>query len=156
MSTEPMTRMSIDDYFLNMARLASLRSTCRRRQVGCVLVDKSNHVVATGYNGVPRGFLHCLDHPCQGADAKSGTRLTECWAGHAEMNAMLQLQSTDKLTAYLTVTPCFDCANVIANSNITRIVAPVWYPQEGVGAVLSYAEIVVDIREVNEWTSLNP
>lgn len=150
-----MTRMSIDDYFLNMARLASLRSTCRRRQVGCVLVGKDNHVAATGYNGVPRGFIHCLDSPCKGAVAKSGTQLDDCWAVHAEMNAMLQLQSTSELTAYLTVTPCFNCAKVLANSNVTRIVAPVWYPQENVKEILDNANIYVDIREVNEWTSLN-
>ena len=88
-------RLNIDEYFLNMARLTSLRSTCVRIQVGCILVDSNNHVVATGYNGVPKNFQHCLDVPCTGATAPSGTQLNECWAVHAEMNAMLQLQSTD-------------------------------------------------------------
>jgi dCMP deaminase len=148
-------RIHIDDYFLNMARLASLRGTCKRRQVGCILVDSDNHVVATGYNGVPKGFPHCLDEPCEGADAPSGTRLDECKAVHAEMNALLQLHSTDILTAYLTVTPCFNCAKVLANSNVTRIVAPIWYPQENVVAILADAGIDVKIREVSEWASLN-
>ena len=83
-------RLAVDDYFLKMAELAALRSTCARRQVGCVLVDSNNHVAATGYNGVPKGFVHCLDVPCIGADAQSGTRLDECYAVHAEMNALLQ------------------------------------------------------------------
>jgi len=148
-------RMAIDEYFLNMARLASLRSTCRRRQVGCILVDSLNHVAATGYNGVPSGFIHCLDEPCKGAEAPSGTQLNDCWAVHAEMNAMLQLQSTDKLTAYITVTPCFNCAKVLANSNVTRIVAPMWYPQENVKEILENANIQVYIQEINEWASLN-
>ena len=146
-------RLEIDDYFLKMAQLASLRSTCVRRQVGCVLVDSHNHVVATGYNGVPAGFTHCLALPCKGANAPSGTRLNECKAVHAEMNALLQLQSTDTLTAYLTVTPCFDCAKVLANSNVKRIVASVWYPQTEVKEILEEANIVVDIKtaKAEEW-----
>jgi len=147
-------RLEVDDYFLKMTELVALRSTCKRRAVGCVLVNKKNHVVATGYNGVPKGFKHCIDYPCKGADAPSGTRLNECNAVHAEMNALLQLQSTDELTAYLTVTPCFDCAKVLANSNITRIVAPVWYPQMEVKDILEQAHIIVDIpMQVNdeEW-----
>ena len=149
------SRITLDDYFLNMARLASLRGTCKRRQVGCILVDSSNHVVATGYNGVPKGFTHCIDDPCKGADAPSGTRLNECKAVHAEMNALLQLTSVDTLTAYVTVTPCFDCAKVLANSNVRRIVAPSWYPQENVVTLLATANIDVVIREVTEWASLN-
>ena len=148
-------RLHIDEYFLNMARLTSLRSTCVRRQVGCILVDSNNHVVATGYNGVPKNFQHCLDVPCTGATAPSGTQLNECWAVHAEMNAMLQLRSTDLLTAYITVTPCFDCAKILANSNVKRIVAPIWYPQNHVKEILDNANIEVDIQEISEWTSLN-
>ena len=146
-------RLEIDDYFLKMAQLASLRSTCNRRRVGCILVDSNNHVVATGYNGVPKGFVHCLDVPCTGADAASGTRLDECYAVHAEMNALLQLQSTDTLTAYLTVTPCFDCAKVLANSNVKRIVASVWYPQDRVKSILEEAEIDVHIQAttIEQW-----
>jgi len=147
-------RLDIDEYFLNMARLASLRSTCTRRQVGCILVDSQNHVVATGYNGVPKGFKHCIDSPCKGADAISGTRLNECKAVHAEMNALLQLTSNDVLTAYLTVTPCFDCSKVLANSTVKRIVAPVWYPQYEVESILEEASITVDIKEIKQWVSL--
>jgi len=147
-------RLEVDDYFLKMAKLVALRSTCKRRAVGCVLVDTKKHVMATGYNGVPKGFTHCIDYPCKGADAPSGTRLNECKAVHAEMNALLQLQSTDELTAYLTVTPCFDCAKVLANSNVTRIVASVWYPQTEVTDILEQAHITVDVPilvSVEKW-----
>ena len=138
-----------------MARLVALRSTCRRRQVGCILVDSNNHIAATGYNGVPKGFIHCLDQPCKGADAPSGTRLNECKAVHAEMNALLQLQSTDILTAYITVTPCFDCSKVLANSNVKKIVSPIWYPQDNVKEILEEASITVDIKKIDQWVSLN-
>ena len=94
------SRLDVDDYFLNIAKLVGKRSTCRRRQVGCVLVDSQNHIVSTGYNGVIKGATHCLDVPCQGAQAPSGTDLDECFAVHAEMNALLQLRSNDVLTAY--------------------------------------------------------
>ena len=147
-------RLEIDEYFLNMAKLAALRSTCKRRQVGCILVDSNNHVAATGYNGVPKGFKHCLDYPCKGADAASGTRLNECKAVHAEMNALLQLTSRDVLTAYLTVTPCFECSKVLANSAVKRIVAPVWCPQDEVKSILEEASITVDIKEIKQWVSL--
>ena len=148
-------RLEIDEYFLNMAKITALRSTCKRRQVGCILVDSNNHVAATGYNGVPKGFKHCLDYPCKGADAASGTRLNECKAVHAEMNALLQLTSKDVLTAYLTVTPCFDCSKVLANSAVKRIVAPVWYPQDEVKSILEEASIIVDIKEIKQWVSLD-
>ncbi len=148
-------RLEIDEYFLNMAKITALRSTCKRRQVGCILVDSNNHVAATGYNGVPKGFKHCLDYPCKGADAASGTRLNECKAVHAEMNALLQLTSRDVLTAYLTVTPCFDCSKVLANSTVKRIVAPVWYPQDEVKSILEEASIIVDIKEIKQWVSLD-
>ena len=148
-------RLEIDEYFLNMAKITALRSTCKRRQVGCILVDSNNHVAATGYNGVPKGFKHCLDYPCKGADAASGTRLNECKAVHAEMNALLQLTSRDVLTAYLTVTPCFDCSKVLANSAVKRIVAPVWYPQDEVKSILEEASIIVDIKEIKQWVSLD-
>ena len=72
-----------------MAELVAERSTCRRRKVGCVLVDSNNHVVATGYNGVPTHFPHCLDEPCEGATAPSGESLEKCLAVHAEQNALL-------------------------------------------------------------------
>ena len=54
-------RIETDKYFLEIATIVAKRSTCLRRSVGCVLVDTQNHIVATGYNGVPKSFDHCLD-----------------------------------------------------------------------------------------------
>ena len=70
------------------------------------------------------------------------------------MNALLQLTSSDVLTAYLTVTPCFDCSKVLANSTVRRIVAPVWYPQDEVKEILDEALIAVDIIEIKQWVTL--
>ena len=122
----------IDHYFLSLAHLVSLRATCRRRRVGCVLVDQKRRVRATGYNGVPQGYPHCLDTPCPGADAPSGTQLSECYAVHAEINALIQFTNflDDPITAYMTATPCRDCVKVLVNSSVTRIVAATQYSQE--------------------------
>ena len=145
MTTTHYSRLDIDNYFLQMASLVAERSTCRRRKVGCVLVDSDNHVVATGYNGVPTHFPHCLDNPCEGANEPSGESLEKCLAVHAEQNALLQLRSNDYLTAYLTVTPCITCAKMIANSRIRRIVSDVVYIQPNAMNILSTAKIKVDI-----------
>ena len=128
-----------------MSSLVAKRATCRRRKVGCVLVDSKNHIVATGYNGVPTHFPHCLDNPCEGANEPSGESLDKCLAVHAEQNALLQLRSNDYLTAYLTVTPCITCAKMIANSSIRRIVSNVVYIQPTAMNILSTAGIKVDI-----------
>jgi dCMP deaminase len=53
-------RISSDEYFMEMAKLAAKRSTCLRRQVGAVIVQ-DKHVVATGYNGAPKGIPHCAE-----------------------------------------------------------------------------------------------
>lgn len=112
-----------DEYFLAMAALVSLRATCRRRRVGCVLVDNHRHVLATGYNGVARGRDHCLDTPCLGADLPSGTGLDKCEAIHAEQNAMLQCKDTQAIeTAYITVSPCVTCVKLLMNTGCKRIV----------------------------------
>ena len=139
------SRIDIDSYFLQMARLVAERSTCRRRKVGCVLVDSENHVVSTGYNGVPTHFPHCLDVPCEGALAASGESLDKCLAVHAEQNALLQLRSNDVLTAYLTVTPCVTCSKMLANSHIRRIVSGTVYIQPTAMEILATAKIRVDI-----------
>ena len=53
-----MNRPSWDEYFMQMAELTAQRSTCLRRQVGAIIV-KEKHIIATGYNGAPKGLPHC-------------------------------------------------------------------------------------------------
>ena len=137
------SRLDFDTYCLSIAELVSKRSTCARRAVGCVLTDTKNHIVATGYNGVPKGFAHCINKPCDGATYPSGEGLDFCMAVHAEINALLQLRSDDNLTCYLTTTPCVQCAKAICNSNIKRIVAKEWYSQPQAQWLLKQANIKV-------------
>ena len=134
-----------DKYFLEIAKLVAARATCIRRKVGCVLVDSKQHIVATGYNGVPANFPHCTDTPCEGAEYAPGTGLNLCEAIHAEVNAVLQLRSDDDLTAYLTIMPCYTCSKMLANSNIKRIVAAEEYVHMKTMVVLEHSGIKVEI-----------
>ena len=143
--TKQQSRKNKDAYFLQIADTVATRATCPRRRVGCVLVDSKQHIVATGYNGVPSGFTHCIDVPCEGADLPSGTGLDVCEAIHAEVNAFLQLRSDDDLTAYVTIMPCFPCAKMMANSNIKRLVAAEEYVHNQSIAMLQKAGILIDI-----------
>ena len=122
-------RPSIEEYFLLMAYVVSSRGTCARRKVGCVLVSTDKKVLATGYNGVPSGFDHCTDTPCQGAVFQSGLGLDKCEAIHAEQNALLQVSDTKNIdTAYCTTAPCIHCVKLLLNTGCQRIVFSEDYP----------------------------
>jgi dCMP deaminase len=126
-----MARLPIDDYFLQLAFVASQRGTCVRRQVGCILVNERNQVLSTGYNGVPAGMTHCTDKPCAGATAASGTKLDACEAIHAEQNALLQCPDIYKVhTIYCTDSPCMHCVKLLANTPAKRLVFAREYPHQ--------------------------
>ncbi|MDJ0952538.1 MAG: cytidine deaminase [Acidimicrobiia bacterium] len=112
-----------------MARLASSRGACIRRQVGCILTNHLNHVIATGYNGRARGVRNCLESPCGGAGMASGTGLEQCEAIHAEANALLQCRDVEAIkTAYCTASPCIHCTKLLMNTGCERIVFSEYYP----------------------------
>ena len=118
-----------DEYFMEMAALTARRSTCLRRQVGAVIVQ-NKHIIATGYNGAPRGLTHCgdLEGGClrQQLGVPSGERHELCRALHAEQNAIIQAaalgNSIEGGTIYITHQPCVICAKMIINAGIQRIV----------------------------------
>ena len=84
-----MSRPSKDEYYLNIALAVSKRSTCLRRHYGCVIV-KDDVIVATGYNGSPRGCDNCCDTgKCQREDSVRYEGYDKCPAVHAEQNALL-------------------------------------------------------------------
>lgn len=125
-----MKRETKDQYFLKIARLTATRSTCPRRSVGCVIINQHNHVIATGYNGVPKGFTHCIDMPCGAENFKSGTSLNKCMAIHAEQNALLQCKNIKEIdTIYVTTSPCETCCKLIANTSCKRVVFDDLYSQ---------------------------
>lgn len=121
----PRSRLEWDDVWSLVARIIARRSACVRRQVGAVIVDVTERVVATGYNGPPAGYRHTCRTGCPRATEKPQASYDNCVAIHAEANALLFCDRRERLsgTIYTTLLPCFWCAKLIANSGLTRVVA---------------------------------
>lgn len=121
-----------DEYFIEMTNLVKKRSTCMRRQVGCVIV-KDHHILATGYNGVPSGITHCEITGCLREQLKvpSGERHEICRGLHAEQNAIIQAAyhgiSINGSTLYCNTKPCSICAKMICNAGIVKVIYEVGY-----------------------------
>ena len=92
-------RPNWDEYFMDFAVLTARRSTCLRRQVGAVIVQ-DKHIIATGYNGAPRGIAHCGEREggClrEEKGVPSGEKHELCRALHAEQNAIIQAKEFSK------------------------------------------------------------
>jgi dCMP deaminase len=135
-------RISKDEYYLNIAQEISKRSTCLRRHYGCVIVN-DDIIIATGYNGSPRGEENCCDRGfCKRANAERYAGYENCDAVHAEQNAIIatERQKLEGATVYLACetvnegekeytftedinpVPCGICARMLENSNVARIV----------------------------------
>jgi dCMP deaminase len=139
-----MNRASLDEAMMNVAAAMAARSTCVRRDVGCVLVNKRGHILSTGYNGVPAGQHHCKDTACPGSVSLSGTNLDNCYAVHAEQNALLQCHDVyDIDTCYVTCAPCITCTKLLMNTSCKRIVYIEDYPHENAKALAARAGIEV-------------
>lgn len=146
-------RPSWDQYFMQMAELTAQRSTCLRRQVGAVIV-KDKHIIATGYNGAPKGLSHCGEMGgClrQKMNIPSGQRHELCRALHAEQNAIIQAatlgQSIEDASIYITHQPCVICAKMIINAGIKRIVVKEGYPDELAVEILDEAGLKIVMLE---------
>lgn len=125
-------RPTFDEYFTLISAVVATRSTCARRKVGAVLVDKHNRIIGTGYNGVARGLPHCSDDPCPGALLKSGSGLDSCEAIHAEVNALINCNDHLAIdTCYCTASPCISCTKMLMNTSCKRIVFIEEYPTNG-------------------------
>ena len=140
---------------MGMAKLTSQRSTCLRRKVGAVIV-KDKHIIATGYNGAPRGLSHCAElGGClrEELNVPSGQRHELCRALHAEQNAIIQAatlgQSIEGASIYITHQPCSICSKMIINAGIDRIVVDEGYPDELATNLLEEAGIKVVKLDLN-------
>jgi len=120
-------RLNVDDYFMKIALVVSERATCRRHSVGAIIV-KDKVILATGYNGAPKGAKDCLELGClrDKLGIPSGQRNEICRAAHAEQNAIIQsaggLGSTNGATMYCTHSPCNVCAKMMTNAGISEVV----------------------------------
>ncbi len=110
----------LDVVYLKMAEDLSTLSHANRRKVGCLIV-KDTQIIAEGYNGTPRGF----DNACEYTDHLD-EMYTKPEVLHAESNAITKLarstNSSEGATLCVTCSPCFDCAKLIIQSGIKRVV----------------------------------
>lgn len=122
-----------DEYFLNIAKVVASRSNCIKRKVAAIIV-RDRRVIATGYNGTPRGARNCNAGGCPRCNgmAVSGTSLDECLCCHGEENAITQAAyhgtSLKGATLYTTFAPCLLCTKMIINSGILEVVYNQEYP----------------------------
>jgi dCMP deaminase len=121
-------RPSWDEYFMKIAEVVGLRSTCDRGRTGCIIV-KDKRIISTGYIGSPVGLPHCdeIGHEMHTVTNEDGTQSRHCIrTSHAEQNAIAQAAkfgtSLDGGTIYLKMTPCYTCAKMIINAGIKRVV----------------------------------
>ena len=105
-----------DDKYLRMAAIWAQNSYCKRRQVGALIV-KDRMIISDGYNGTPSGF----ENVCED---ESG--VTKPYVLHAEANAITKVaksgNSSEGATLYITASPCIECAKLIIQSGIKRVV----------------------------------
>lgn len=131
MPSELDTRPDWDTYFMDIAQVAAKRSNCSRRHVAAVVVS-DRRIIATGYNGTPRGIKNCFEGGCArcASDTPSGEGLGECICCHAEENAITHAAyygtAMQGSTIYCTLSPCLLCVKLIINAGIREVV----YEQE--------------------------
>ena len=106
----------LDQRYLAMARIWAQNSYCRRRQVGALLV-RDKMIISDGYNGTPSGF----ENECEDENNK-----TKPYVLHAEANAITKVarsgNSSEGATLYVTSSPCIECAKLIIQAGIKRVV----------------------------------
>jgi len=133
-----MERKDKENYYLDIAETVLIRSTCRRRKYGAIIV-LNDEIISTGYNGAPRGRKNCIDRGvCMRDELKipSGERYELCRSVHAEANAIISASRRDMIgaTLYLAgrdakenklltdTTSCSMCRRLIINAGINRVV----------------------------------
>ncbi|NLI25652.1 MAG: dCMP deaminase family protein [Bacteroidales bacterium] len=130
-------QLQFDRRYLEMARIWGQNSYCKRRQVGALIV-KGRMIISDGYNGTPEGFENvCEDE----------TFHTKPYVLHAEANAITKVaksnNSSENATLYVTCSPCMECAKLIIQSGIRRVVFSEKYPNEDGIRLLERAGIEV-------------
>ena len=137
----------LDERYIRMARIWGENYYCKRRRVGALIV-KEKMIISDGYNGTPSGF----ENVCEDENGR-----TKPYVLHAEANAITKVarsnNSSDGATLYVTCSPCIECAKLIIQSGIRRVVfSEMYHNSDGVD-LLSRNGIeteLVEPRECNE------
>ena len=116
MSENKSKQLSLDKRYMRMALIWAENSYCKRRQVGAILV-KNKMIISDGYNGTPSGF----ENVCEDEN-----NVTKPYVLHAEANAITKVarsnNSSEDATLYVTSSPCIECAKLIIQAGIIRVV----------------------------------
>lgn len=134
----------LDVRYLRMARIWAENSYCKRRQVGALIV-KDKSIISDGYNGTPSGF----ENICEDEQER-----TKPYVLHAEANAITKVakssNSSDGATLYVTASPCIECAKLIIQSGIRRVVYSELYRCSDGIELLKKAGVKVNFIEIEK------
>ena len=142
-------QIDLDRTYLEMAKVWAQLSKAERKKVGCLIV-KDGQIISDGYNGTPKGY----DNECETVNErfldKAENKLeTKREVLHAESNALMKLakstNSSKDSTIYLTMSPCFDCAKLIIQAEVERVVCSEQYRITDGVDFLRKNNIIVDI-----------
>ena len=169
-------QLELDKKYIRMARIWAENSCCTRRKVGALIV-KDKMIISDGYNGTPSGFenegeivecsckwIHgCMKTGKSPAEVKSvehcngctyATLTTKPYVLHAEANAITKIAKSGNsslgATLYVTASPCIECAKLIIQSGIKRVVYSEKYRLEDGIELLNRAGVEVEFIEVEE------
>jgi len=142
-------QIAFDKRYLEMALIWAKNSYCVRRQVGALIV-KEKMIISDGYNGTPSGF----ENKCE-----DDNNVTKPYVLHAEANAITKVakshNSSENSTLYVTTSPCMECAKLIIQSGIKKVVYCNKYPKtdgldllKRAGIELVYIDLEHDIYEL--------
>ena len=133
----------LDERYLRMARIWAENSYCVRRQVGALIV-RGNAIISDGYNGTPSGF----ENMCEDEYNK-----TKPYVLHAEANAITKVAKSNNsslgATLYVTASPCIECAKLIIQAGIRRVVYSENYRSEDGVRLLQQANIEVELISID-------
>ena len=138
LTEKELKQYKLDCRYVRMARIWAENSYCNRRQVGALVV-KNKAIISDGYNGTPSGF----ENICE-----DDSNVTKPYVLHAEANAITKLarshNSSDGATLYVTASPCIECAKLIIQAGIKRVVYSEKYRLEDGIKLLERANIKVE------------
>lgn len=144
MNTEKKKQSELDKRYIRMANIWAENSYCQRRKVGCLVV-KGNMIISDGYNGTPSGF----ENVCE-----DDNNVTKPYVLHAEANAITKIarsgNSSEGATMYVTASPCIECAKLIIQSGIRRVVYSEKYRLEDGLDLLKRAGIEVAYLDIKK------
>ncbi len=137
----------LDERYIRMARIWGENSYCKRRRVGALIV-KEKMIISDGYNGTPSGF----ENVCEDENGR-----TKPYVLHAEANAITKVarsnNSSDGATLYVTCSPCIECAKLIIQSGIRRVVfSELYHNTDGIDLLSrnGIETVLVEPKEFNE------